>query len=242
MRAATPAPQRARTPVAINYWLVVPVAVVLLVIVSAWASRDRGAPGTPAAEARALSAPGKESSSSGRDLSESDARSLIEDCSYFGERLWIRFPKTFRANQAKDAADRYPALLAAANTRVVEFDPPFNFAGYAHYPSDPSNPGVEIYVYPSAWIRNVNVTEVGDEFHYDLGYRKLEHVHSFVRSSGKVTVEFIWGLDKSPLAHLAPDYQYRRGGAEFRATSSGSWEAASIWVNTKLGRRVLCQS
>lgn len=238
--APAPSPRRESVPFAINYWVVVPIAVTLLVIVAAWASRDR-APDVPVVEAPESALPG---SSPPRtviaNLSDEDIRKAIGDCSYFGERLWVKFPKSFYANQAKDAADRYPALLGAATSHVVEFDPPFNFSSFARRPSDPGNPGQEIYVYPAARILNLNVTEVGDEFHYDLGYRKVGRVYRVARSDDSVTAEFQWGVDTSPLAQLAPGYDDRTGGAEFRPASSGGWKASSIWVNTKLGRRTIC--
>jgi hypothetical protein len=245
-RSFTPAPApvstRTSTPLAINYWLVIPIAVTILVIVVAWASREKPEPAPSRSVATEVpeKAPSDGASAAAGDLSDEDIRKTIGDCSYFGERLWVKFPKSFYANQAKDAAERYPALLVAATSHVVEFDPPFNFSSFARRPSDLGNPGQEIYVYPADRILNLNVTEVGDEFHYDLGYRKVARVYRVERDDDSVTAEFQWSVDTSPIAQLAPGYEDRTGGAQFRPASSGGWEVSSIWVNTKLGRRTIC--
>jgi len=157
------------------------------------------------------------------NLDESRITDLIQQCSYFSERVTVQIPKTFNGSTFND----FPAISIAAAQHLIEFDPPF----------DPNSPqpgqAIAVKVLSSAYS-SVDFSEDASVYHFGLGRRRVEITQAQETSSGIVTVAFRWNFENKEGAALGPERNDRSGGAEIQRTPNG-WAAVKIWRNSNNG-------
>lgn len=124
------------------------------------------------------------------------ARGIIEQCSYFNQRIVVALPKSFSASLWQWNTEHYPALAAAISYHLVEVD-------------RGSTVTVKLTA-PAVLI----APETADEYHLDLGRRRVETVTASEVRDTYVNVTITWSFENPEGASLAPERGERAGTAE----------------------------
>ena len=241
-----PLPPRMPPPqpsgLAINYWLAGSIGGTVLIVFALWAFSRPSAPSpAPKPVAAQAVAPRRGAPIPLTVPSEEEIRAVIQRCSTFEERLWARLPHSFDANMAKEVVARYPALQRAEQMRIVVLMPPIDLASAAKKDPTPSEPGEKIVLLPGSAAQGFYVTQIGDEWQLDLGYRRLHTIGRVERHQWGLSADFQWTVDTANLLPLASETGSFAGTVTFRPGAKGGWEMASVSLHDKSGSRVLCR-
>jgi hypothetical protein len=168
------------------------------------------------------------------DLTEGDARRLIEEHASMATPLSYTLPKQFEKHLYAYMLERYPALFPAVRDGLVEFNPPLESIytdGHRYPPNFAANSEL-IYVHLTASGLSQGIIDGGDSYVANLGSRRVTTIGSATSSPGLAQVQFGWTFTTAAGNTLGYDADARTftrtGSASF--AKQGSWHVTSMTV------------
>lgn len=144
------------------------------------------------------------------DLDEQMIRGMIETCGFFNERVTAALPKSYSSSLYEWTMQRYPALPMAITDHLVDLE---------------RGPTTKVTLTAPAIL----VTpETEDEYHLDVGRRRIDTMMIKQVYDTSVQVTFSWTTERPEGADLAPEGRDRSGGADL-VKSGSRWVAGSVW-------------
>lgn len=144
------------------------------------------------------------------DLDEQMIRGMIETCGLFNERVTAALPKSYSSSLYEWTMQRYPALPMAITDHLVDLE---------------RGPTTKVTLTAPAILV---APETEDEYHLDMGRRRIDTVMLKQVYDTSLQVTFSWTTERPEGADLAPEGRDRSGGADL-VKSGNRWVVGSVW-------------
>lgn len=175
------------------------------------------------------------------DLSEDDARALIERCGYFAQPVTVALPHSFETGTHDFVSKRYPAMAAAEREHLIEFDPPLDTSRQSPY--EQPNPTTRVRLTSAAYSAADIVDRPGEEnYELGIGRRRIVAITSIQPTvGGNYELGLSWIYEKPIGSAIADDYASRTMAVAVVGRTSGGWAVKTLLPLGANGEPYACQ-
>lgn len=151
---------------------------------------------------------------------EADAMRLLEQCAAFTERSSIRFPRVY--HEGAEYSEAYPSLGRALELRIVE----------------KMNRDGQVTLWPGPGVGGLVVLNQGDEYHIDLGMRRVQEITELSGDVDRAEARFRWMWQGRVAAETLLSTSDTYGGVAEFLRQGGVWRVTGATLRQEDGTGV----